>query len=297
MTGTNIEQNPGSNNPPPSPPPPPPPTTWFSGFEAADVGHIQNRGWDRLEPDQIAPTIYKAFREAETKLGVPSDRLLRRPTEGNAEETAAFWQALGAPKDPKEYTFTGVDFGDPETTASFTEAARAAAASLYLPATQAAEFTRAMFKYMNDAGEKMQADTTAKLAEERRQLEVDWGKPDSATFKAHMGIADRTAAALGVPAEAFEKMKDGIGGAAVVKLFRQLGNLTGEAKYTTDPNNANELLTREQAIALRWEKTGIDEKGNAHPGKGDPTWLEKWRAKDGATMREWNAWLRIIAGE
>lgn len=284
-------------DPPQSPPPPPPApaATWFTGMAPEDVGYIQNKGWHQGDAAAVTASIFKSYREAETKLGAPADRLLRRPTDGDEAATKAFWQQLGAPADPKDYAFTGVDLGTPEETTAFTEMLRTSVSRLNLPKETAAELARDLAKDRVDRSTKSAADLAAKVAEERRLLEVDWGKPDSPTFKANMGIADRTAASLGITQDVMDRLKEGLGGVFVAKMFRGLGDMTGEAKYMLDPNNKTEVLTVEQAQALRYEKTGIDANGQAK-GPGDPTWLEKWRAKDGATMKEWNDWLRIISG-
>lgn len=283
--------------PTPAPPPPAPAQSWFSGLEPEAIGHIQNRGWDKMDAPTAAVEAVKAFRSAEAKLGVPADRLLRRPTDGDVEGAKAFWQQLGAPADPKEYAFTGVDFGDADLTAKFTDAFRTAAASKFVPKDVAEHLASEMFKFIENLGVTEETALAAATLEERAKLEADWGKPDSDLFRANMTIADRTAANLGVPQEALDAMKESMGAAEVAKFFRKLGDMTGESRYVVNPgpNGGDRPITREQAIARRLELTGIDG-NNQTTGKGDAAWRAKLFAGDAAAKKEWTDLTRIIAG-
>lgn len=294
-----VPAPPASPPPPPpaSPPPPPAPAaTWYSTavIDPLDVGHMQNKGWNSLEPAAAAAAAIKAHREAEGKLGVPADRVLRRPTPGNAEEGKAFWQQLGAPADPKDYAFEGVDFGDADLNTKFTEHMRATAANLNMPKDMAAEVAKAAFKFIEDQGAGMDAANSTAMIEERRALEQEWGPPESDRFKAQMSIADRAALALGVTQDQLTALKAGIGGVAVAKLFNSLGFRLGEASYIADPNNPQAgVMTVEQAFARRHALTGIDANGQA-TGKPDQGWMAKLNANDAAVVKEWKDLQRII---
>lgn len=283
--------------PPASPPPPPAAQTWFTSMEPEAIGHIQNRGWHLLDPTAAALEAVKAFRAAESKLGMPVDRILKKPTDGNVDETKAFWQSVGAPTDPKEYTFTGVDFGGEEATKTATEALRAAAAEKFMPKDFADHFAKTFAKLGADQRAQSAADAATRLQEERTKLEQDWGPPTGDKFKANMGIADRMAATLGITQELMDKLKDGIGGAEVARHFRNLADLTGEAKYVTDPANPRGgVMTREQAILRRFELSGIDGKGQM-TGKPDQEWSKKLYDGDAAANKEWRELIHIIVGE
>ena len=280
---------------------PPANQNWFTGLEPDLLGHAQNRGWDKLDPAAAATAALKAHREAESKLGIPADRILRKPvTGGPPEEAKAFWQQLGAPATPADYKFEGIDFGDPALNTSFTEMLRSTAAARDMPADMAQHFATEVFKYIENQGKQEEASSAAKMVEERTKLETDWGKPDSELFRANMSIADRTAQTLGVSQEALDSMKASMGSAEVAKFFRKLGDMTGEARYTVNPGDPAQRggpMTREQAIARRFELTGINGNGQTEPGaKGDAAWKARLQAGGVAERTEWANLLRVIAG-
>jgi hypothetical protein len=263
-------------SPPPPPPPPPAPAaqTWHTGLDAEISGHAQTKGWHLLEPTAAAAAAIKAHREAESKLGAPSDRLLRLPTEGNSDEAKAFWQKLGAPADAAGYEFTGIDFGaddaSKELTGKFIETMRGFAAANNLPKDIASKAAQTAFKFIDDQGKAESAAEAVRQKEERAKLEQDWGPPDGEKFKLNMGLADRAALATGMPQEVLDKIKESLGGAETARWLRHLADLTGEAKYVqADPNAAaNGTMTRDQAVERRFQLTGIDAKGQ-RTGKGD----------------------------
>lgn len=302
MTATTTENAPGGNTAPPAPqsPPAPPPAaqTWFTTSEPEVIGHIQTKGWHLLPPDQAALAAAKSHREAEGKLGIAPDRILRRPADGNVDEAKAFWKSLGMPDDPKDYAFDGIDFGDAELTTKFVNTMRTFASENMLPKDMASKVANAAFKFIDDHGKAEDAAATVAQKEEQTKLEADWGKPDSDTFKSNMSIADRMAETLGVPQSVMDKMRDGLGGADVARFFRKLADLTGEARYVNDPHNSRPggLITREQALERRFQLSGIDSKGHT-TGTGDKAWQTKYHDGDVATRKEWNDLLRIIAGE
>jgi hypothetical protein len=271
-------------------------SNWFSALPAEDIGYIQNKGFAEPDAAKAAVKIVQAYREFEKYRGIPQDRILALPTDGDEAATKAFWQRLGAPADPKEYEFAGIDFGDEATTNRFLDTFRASAAKLGMPKTMAAQFAADVFKTITDVGAAEDAAVAATLKGEREKLEEDWGPPDGDKFKANMLISDRAAAALGVPKEALEALRQVIGGTKVAQMFRDLGVKLGEAKYVLDPNNNQGSMTREQAVARRLELAGVDGNGNMVPGAGDAAWRAKLLAKDAATTREYQDLNRIISG-
>lgn len=294
--------NPGAIPPPVNPAPDVPPANqnWFSTITDPDItGYIQNRGLHTKSALDAFVDTAKAHREAQSKLSIPSDRLLQLPNEGDVEATKAFWQKLGAPADSAGYAFEGIDFGDAELTTKFVDAFRSTAANLNMPKEMAEQYAKAVFKTITDVSAAEETASTAALAGERAKLEADWGPSDGAKFAANMLLADRAATVLGVGPEEIAALKDTIGGARVAQMFRDLGLKLGEAKYVADPNNARDgIMTREQAIDRRFQLMGRDSTGNL-TGRGDPEWVRKVLDPKGGTAekRELADLNRIIAGD
>lgn len=279
--------------PPPAPAPAPAPQTWFSGITDPEMtGYIQNRGLDKLPINEAFVKTATAHRLAESRLGVPADRLVQIPTQGDTAAEKAFWQKFGAPADPKDYAFEGVDDA---LTPGFGEMLRGSASKHNMPKDMASGVAKDVLKWITDLEASESAAQGAAIKVEQEKLEADWGPKTGDKHKANLMIADRAAAALGIKPEALSAMMAGVGGAEVARLFRDLGVKLGEARYIQDGNNPNGgVMTREQAIDRRFVLTGIDKNGQT-TGKGDADWKAKLRKGDTAARQEWGDLLKMIA--
>ena len=77
------------------------------------VGHLQNRGWDKLEPTSAALAAAKAHSEAEKLIGGRAeDRVVWPKDAADAEGWNRVNGRLGVPSDTKEYDFSSVKFAD-----------------------------------------------------------------------------------------------------------------------------------------------------------------------------------------
>lgn len=293
MNGNPPPADPG-NNTPANPAVPPPPATWWTPGADADInGYVTTRGLDRLPANEAFLSTVKAHREAMAKLGVPIDRLVQIPTAGDSAAERAFWQRFGAPAEAKDYAFEGIDDAK---TPGLDAAIRETVHGLNMPTDMAAGVAKGVLKYFTDKEASETATRTAALSAEREKLETDWGGKDTPKFNANMEIANRGALSAGVSKEAMDALMAGVGGSAVARMFRDLGVKLGEARYIQDGNNPdNGIMTRDQAVARRFELTGMDAQGRT-TGKGDKAWMDKLYKGDADAKREWSAIMKLIAG-
>jgi hypothetical protein len=257
------------------------------------------RGLDQLEPAAAAAKAMEAHRNAEKLLGVPEDQRIDLRQLGDTEGSKKIWQRLGAPADPKEYTFEGADFGTPERTAKYAEELRTAAAEVNAPKAIADALVKRAAKVDADLRAAEVAARTAAIKEERTKLEADWGPADGDKFKANMEMSDRAAAMLNLPPDVSKKLFEGAGGAATARFFRDLATKLGEATYIANPNNAgdpNSLMGRDTAIAERQRLFGVDGNGRMVLGAGDPEIRRKLLAKDAAVTKQYTDLNLIIMG-
>lgn len=228
----------------------PPPTQWWSGLDDVHKGHVQSKGWDKLDPAAAAIAAAQAHREAQQYVGAPASELLRMPKPDDAAGTAAFWQKLGAPADKAGYKLDDVKFTDGSPLdPSFVEAMVTAAAELHMPAEMFQRFMASSVKIMENDEKAEVATTTATMQAEHAKLAENWG----AQADVNKFVAGRAIAALNVPIEAVNALEKSVGYAATMEMFRDLGVRLGEAKFISGASGGDNVMSREQAIARRAE--------------------------------------------
>ena len=277
--------------PEPAPNPNPAPT-WYEGLDAEHVGHVQTRGWDKLDAAAAAQAAVKGHVEAAKFIGVPADQILKLPKAEDTDAWSAVWKRLGAPEKPTDYDFSAVTFDDTGLTTRFQDAFRDTAAKLNMPKTMAEEFAKSVHKTLGDYGTSQTTETEAAQAADRASLVQSWGPEDGTRFKANTFIGDRAAERLGVTAEVMTKLRDGMGGAAVAELFRKIGAGLGEDKFISDPGTGGrDVMTQEQATSRL-----VELMGDGRPGTGDATFQKRYTTGDSAARREIRDLERIKLG-
>jgi len=280
---------PAPQTPPVTPPMPPPTpgTPWHQGVDAEFIGHWNNKGWKADDPKEIAIAATKQARELEKHFGVPPEQLLKMPKADAPEaDLKAFYQRLGAPADPKEYDFSAVKFNGADLEQSFSDAMRGALSAAFVPKDKAGGVVSAVVKFLEDAEKAESAVSTAKVAEEKTKLKVDWGTNyDFNHLKAMEG-----ARRLGIVPEAIQALEGQIGYAAVMNAMRKIGMGTSEDTFVERGASGGTaqtvgVTTREGAVARLNEL------------KADKAWGAKLLSGDAATRREWTALEQMAAGE
>ena len=273
-------------NPQSPPPPPPPPAAWYQGFEAEEVGYIQNRGWDKLDPAAAFREAAKAHRAAEKHIGVPADKLVRLPNgPADAEGLKTFYEKIGVPADDKGYDFSGIKFADgTELDAGFTTEMAKVLRSAGVAKDKAPEIVKAIVALGEQEDASSVAAREATLAAQRDALKIDWGS----NVEKNLIIARGAAKQLGVDPEAVAALEGQVGYAAVMKMFHRLGAALGEHQFFdvgqgSGGGNKSGTFTVEQARA---ELARLE---------GDTAWVAKINAGDATAMQQFDNLTRIIA--
>ena len=271
----------GTDAPPPAAPAA---KAWFEGMEAETLGHLQNRGWDKLEPKDAVAAAIKAHKEAERFVGAPADQLLRIPTDPKDE---AGWKALrmrlGAPNEAKEYDFSTVKYADGSALdEGFATKLREAAYQRGLAKDDAAFIADTFAKYQDGKSLSAKAEATAKLEADKAGLREDWGK----AYDANLFVAQQAAAKLGVAPEAIAALEGQVGYRAVMKLFQAVGAKTGEDVFVNNPNpGAPGVMGPAQAEARIADL------------KADSAWVARYLNGDVNARREMDALTSIKVGQ
>ncbi|MGE3283780.1 MAG: hypothetical protein AB7H90_03270 [Alphaproteobacteria bacterium] len=264
--------------------------TWYQGLDDEHVGHVQSKGWDKLEPAAAAVEIAKAHREAQKFIGHPQEHLLRLPKDAtDTDGWTGVWQRLGAPADAKDYTFEGVEAG--EATASLVDTLRGAAASAKLPKHMAAEVGKSVAKWVKDQVTAHESEVAANREAAETAIRQSWGQNyDAHNYVAKQGqaaLASRLGETLAPQLDGAMKLLTDFGfGALGREMMRVIGAGLGEDKFVGGGNGSGrEVLTREMAVSRKTELLG------------DKAWTDRYLAGDTAAVREMKALNAIIAGE
>lgn len=199
---------------------------WLKGFEGEDLGWIQNRGLQGKSADEAFKNLVTGFRNAEKRLGVPSDRLLQLPADKLAEGAMdSVWEALGRPKDAAGYE---LDAGDTDLTKSFSEALGETFFKAGLTKDQAQAVEGALEEFFGNEHTKSEEGAAVTQQAALQALKDEWGGEDA--FNINLSIAKEAVKALGATKEEIEALESAFGekgNAAVIRFFNRAGQKRG----------------------------------------------------------------------
>lgn len=259
-------------------------TSWFDSFEPEVKGHIQNRGWDKLDPAAAAQAAVKSYREAEAKLGIPQDRVLKFPKDvDDVESWKALYTRLGVPDDKADYKLGELKFGAGETlNESFVNLMQDTASSAKLTPQQATAVTTAFMKFLDESDAAEETSVRNAAIQEGERLKASWGQ----NFDINNLIVNRVAGQMGIESEVLKTFSGVVGGEKVMEALLKIGKASGEARFITDGGNPNQILSADQAHARRAELM--------REISADPTKARNYSTGVGPERKEMNDLLQII---
>lgn len=268
---------------------------WHTGLDAEVVGMAQRKNWDLSDPVKAFAAATGAYGGAEKLIGVSPDKMLRLPeASADAATLDAFWQKLGAAKDPKEIDLSTIKSADGKAfDEKLGEVIRATAVKTRAPKDVVLSVAAELQKHF-DAESAQQATIKAgSVAADKAALDASWG----ANAPANMFIAnqalEKLAAAANVPKEKAQAAWDalskvgGIGAATALEMLRVIGVKMGEDRLVTPGGggNGNLPMTREAAIS---EITAL---------KADKMFGKRLLAGDREANLQWTALHKIGYGQ
>ena len=231
-------------------------------------------------PPSAAVAAYKAFREAEARLGVPASEVLRMPKADDPISQKAFWEKLGTPVSPDGYKLSKLAFSDgtsPEP--AFQDAVHAAAMETRIPASMLEAFMTKMLPHMEQEGRNEQTPPRPPRSLTRKALEAEWGA-DLAKNKFAAGRAMDT---LGVPGDVVEAMQGALGYQGVMNHFLKLANMMGEGRFV-EGGGHTATPTKEGATA------------QLKALMSDPAWAARWASGGAAEIKQKSDLIAQIVG-
>lgn len=224
-------------------------TPWYgANADPTFVGHLQNRGWDKLEPAAAAVAAATAHREAEKLIGGRAeDRVVWPKDASDAEGWNRVHGKLGVPSNVAEYDFSGVKFSDgSEIDADFATALRIELQKAHVSKADAPAFVKNLVALVEKQETDAAADYASQIQAENEKLNISWG-PNKDNF---LVVARNTAKTLGVTPEQVDSLEKVVGKAAVMQMFLNIGQKIGEDQFVLS-NNGNggqpRPMTYEQA--------------------------------------------------
>ncbi len=261
------------------------------------LGHANNKGWKLDDPKIAFEFAAKAHREAQSKLGVPAEELVRLPKANAApEDIKAFRQRLGVPKEAKEYDLAGLKLNGADLPEAFSTALRNGLLEAGVSKDSAQTAIKPILKHLEDVKLEETATMTAKVAKEMDDLNRSWGSNKDKNEFIAKSFLSKLAVASGLSAQEATAAWDalskvgGVGAAAAMKMLLEGGIRTGEDRYvgggagggTNMPLSAEGAKARIKAI--------LGEGNNP----GDVEFKKKLQAGNVATQEEWHG-LHLIA--
>lgn len=261
---------------------------WVTKIEDAELrGHLTNKGWDRLSPEQAVAEAVKAQRNAEQLMRAPADQLVRIPRADDPDGQRAFWAKFGAPEKPEDYKLDDVvAFEDEQLSRDFADTLRRLGSENHLPADALKKVAEGLVKFTQDRDANLRIERETIKEGEMRELAEAWGPKNGIRFTANMNLANQTAEQYGLTQDQVNGIAEVIGPAAAAKFFHKIGTSMGEDRNGLIANMASNapISTADQANA-RLRELKSDEAFGKRLTKGDEN-----------AMREWKALLRIAAG-
>ena len=268
---------------------------WHQGLDADILGLANNKGWDMSKPETAFSLAAKAYKEAQSKFGVPPEELVRLPKQGaQPAEIDKFWTTIGVPKEAKDYDLTGLKFAGKDLEDSFANALRQGLITARVTKENAALVARPILKYLEDADAEENAIVTGKVTAEKTALEKSWGPNMEANMFVAKSALSKLAAAAGVSGEDAQQAWDaiskqgGIGASKAMEMLRVMGVRMGEDKYVSGGragDGINLPLSREGAVA-RLEEL-----------KKDTEFVKRYMNGDVRAAQEMAGLAAIIAGQ
>ncbi len=254
-------------------------TPWFAGLDDETRGYITNRGLDKLDATQAAHEAIKAARNAQAKLGIPADQVLRVPSDANDKDGwGKVYERLGRPADPKDYQLEMLEKDKP----AFYDAIRPKLHELGVTKTQGEELVKHINSWMKTAVEENTAAQTAALAVDQADLKKSWG----ANHAVNQMIAQKAMQKLGFSDAEVKAMETVAGYKGIMEKMLKIGVGLGEDRFVSnDLPGGKGLMTREGALERLNQK------------KADRAWAAKYLAGDADAVKEANDLHRLAFGD
>lgn len=267
------------------PAPTPAAAPWYgANADPTFIGHLQNRGWDKLEPAAAAVAAATAHREAEKLIGGRAeDRVVWPKDAADAEGWNRVHSKLGVPTDLKEYDFSSVKFSDgTDIDDEFANVLRSELQKAHVSKADAPAFAKALVSVVEKQEGASAEEYKQNLNQEREKLRINWGS----NVDNFLTVARNTATTLGVTPEQVDALEKTVGYAAVMEMFKTIGQKIGEDQFVVS-NGGNGGQPR----PMSYEQAEFE----LNALMQDAAWFAKFNSGDAAAKKQFDNLTRLVS--
>lgn len=253
---------------------------WHAGLQPELAQWSAGKGYDLTDPAKAASMALQGHWNAEKMIGADrAGRTVVLPSDDNdVEGWKAVYNKLGRPEQPAQYELKVPEGADPQ----FAEQASSWMHEAGIPKKAAQHIAEKWNQHMAQAGEAQRQAEEAKLAEEHKSLEKDWGTGDAAAINREM--ARRAAQKLGLDEGAIDALQKVSGYSKTMKALAQMGTMLGERPAAgLDAAGGGFALTPEAA------------KGQRAAAMADKEFVGKAMNPNSQEFKKLQTWDTIIA--
>jgi hypothetical protein len=204
---------------------------WHDTLDNDTRAALVAKGWDRLDGDNAAQAIFKSYQNLEKSRPSPDTILSAR--------------------NPTEYSFDGIKYGDGDPDPDAVAMVRQIATDLKLPPATARELATRLFA--SGHAEETAQQTAAREATEQAtaRLKTTWGDK----YEANTAVAANAFEKLALPKETVDALVGAMGVDKAMEFGHTLGSRMGEApllagggQMQTTPMSREAALTKRNAL-------------------------------------------------
>lgn len=212
---------------------------WHDGIDATLLGVAQNKGWKLDSPKDAFAAATQAYKEAQSRLGVPAEELIRLPKPNAPEaDVKVFLGRIGVPAEAKEYDLSTVKRADgTDVTPALADTLRTAMLDARVPKDRAAGIVQSVVKHMDGEATAAKADLTTTVKTEQDALRTNWGTKYDLNLQLAKAALEKLGAASGLTAAQIQSGWDalsktgGIGASHAMEMLLNVSTRMGEAPF------------------------------------------------------------------
>lgn len=233
---------------------------WTAGMEQDTVDYLKAKGLDGIGKDEAFDKVLNSYRNLEKKAGVPEDRLIKLPEEGDDDAMNSLYDRLGRPEDKDGYATPEGDTENDPVLGWAKEALYNAGVSK----DKGEAILNSYNEMVKEMAEEVQKEVELRQEQEINDLKKEWGSH----YDARIQSAREFAGAIGLSPDELNAIEHVVGSRG---LLDKLYNASQSIKTDTVVTNRDMGTTPEEArgkIKLLQNEIAVDPKRLAMYNKG-----------------------------
>lgn len=245
-------------------------TSWADGFDADTKDWLNAKQLTKLDAQKALPEIVKGWRGAESKLGVPSEQLVRMPKDENdAEGLKNYLSKLGVPEKPEGYEIKA----DEGMETDFPEQAAKWFFEMNVPKNIAKGLYGKLKTYAQATIEAGEAKFNEQADKDISDLKGEWKGEE---FDKNVELARRVGATMGLSHDETLAIERAVGVKRAATVFSALGKSLGEHRFV-----GGDTVQSKFAMSPEAARTRISDL------QKDQAWMQEYLQGNADKKSEW----------